>query len=106
MSARVPMDIDPVVDGYNIGFDANFGSVQLTFDVLSDVPLSGALVASMEEGLSEMLSIYLDELEVYVETLQISYLGLPVRFSSLTIAPDSANSAMLTISGTATYTGN
>ncbi len=105
MSAQVQMDLDPIVDGYEIWFDVTFGPVQLSFDMLSDMAMDPELQASMEEGLSEMLTMYLDELEAYLEAQSISYLEIPVQFSSLTIGPDSSNPGMLTVTGQATYTG-
>lgn len=105
VSARVPLKVTPKVDDTSLWFEATFGTAALTFDVVSEQAISPQLQAQMEAGLSEMITRYLDELEVYIESLEISYLALPLTLSAVSVAPDTSNPAMLTVSGTAAYSG-
>ncbi len=105
LSAKVQLDIDPVLEDGMIGFDLAFAPAEISYDPLGDIPIPAELLEATEGALEALADEILAELEVYLEEMQISYLDLPLDITGLRLETDSGNPAMLSLSGEAVYTG-
>lgn len=104
VSAGVGVTLTPVVEGSTLRFDVTFSTPEIRYD-----PQGGAipeeLVSSTEVAIANLLDQLLLELETYLESLTLSYLDVPLSITSITLKPDAANAAMLSLDGQAVYTG-
>ncbi|MFM7203430.1 MAG: putative metal-binding motif-containing protein [Myxococcota bacterium] len=104
VSASVGVTLTPVVEGSTLRFDVTFSTPEIRYD-----PQGGAipeeLVSSTEVAIANLLDQLLLELETYLESLTLSYLDVPLSITSITLKPDAANAAMLSLDGQAVYTG-
>lgn len=105
LSTSVPATLIPIVDGTLIRFDVEFGEPIIAYDVLGGVPLPVELLDASEAAMSVLMGRVLEELEAYMEALEISTMEVPMTIQSLTLGADPANAAMLDLDLTATYAG-
>ncbi len=105
LSARVQLDMEPIVQDGMIGFDIVFAPVVVSYDPLGDIPIPAEFVESAESAMAALADEILAELEVYLEEMQISYLDLPLDITDLSIDPDPSNPAVISLAGTAVYVG-
>lgn len=101
ISALLPLDLDPIADGETIRFDATFGKSTITYDLLGIDSLPEEVEAASEAAMAELIDLQMADVEAYLESLEFSYLDLPVILTNLSITPDAFNAHVLSLTGDA-----